>query len=123
MTNQEKKEKLKKDIKSIVKKTREVLGKDNSLPTNNEGLNLEHFIRFTPVAKTCQTVRKNRGIRSHRAANTLNVPQHTIKDIEETRISEISLSVLKIYVDYLGLTESFEIWEKDNADVIKNFKK
>ena len=110
------------NIDKIVHNTREALGKDMTLLADSVGLNLEHFIRFTPIAKTCEALRKHKRMTIHQVANKLKVPQYKIKDIEGTNVPDISVSVLRKYVEYLGLKESFETWETNNPEVLKNFK-
>jgi ribosome-binding protein aMBF1 (putative translation factor) len=111
-----------KQVKTIVQKAREALGKDITLLADSLGINLEHVVRFSPLAKVCKTLREQKGISIKDVAGRLNAPQYAIKNIEEVKLPDVSVSVLRKYIDFLGMTEVFAKWEKENPAVLKSFK-
>jgi ribosome-binding protein aMBF1 (putative translation factor) len=123
MNKEEKKKQVDRQIRDIAEKAKKVLGRDITLLAHSLGVNLEHAVRFTPVAKTCKAIREQKKLSIKQAANKIKVPQHIIKEIEGTSVPNISVSALRKYVECLGIKESFETWEKDNVDVLMSFKK
>jgi predicted XRE-type DNA-binding protein len=124
MDNKEKniKKQYNKTVDLIVKRTKDALGKDITLLAEGLGVNLEHIVRFTFIARICKDAREQKKISIKEISKSLNVPQYTIKNIEENKVPDISISALKHYVDLLGLNEVFEKWKKENLEVIKSFK-
>jgi len=52
----------------------------------------------------------------------MKIPQYRLKDIESGSIKTILPDFLDRYVEFLGLTDAFSDWLKDNEDIYKSIQ-
>ena len=86
-------------------------------------INPKDMIRFQAVSEMCQIERKKKGFAFKQIALSLKMPQYRLKDIENSRVTDINADILERYIDYLGLRECFDVWKEHNEDVYERLSK
>ena len=102
------------DVKVITKIMRAVLGPDLMKHIDEQGIQVEDIIRFTPVQKEIQASRESQGMSLKDAAARLKVRQYKLRDIESGLFSRIEPEILNAYCGLLGLGGFMESWCWDN---------
>lgn len=77
----------------------------------NCDINPKDMIRFQIVSKMCQSEREKKGLAFKQIALSLKILQYRLKCIESSTIRNITVDILKNYIDYLRLREWFNSWK------------
>ena len=105
--------------KNLVELAKLQLGKQFTMMTSNLKINVEHLVRFIPVAKFCQRKREEKNLSHKEIAKQLNVPHKKLKAIEDTALHEVKSEILIQYVKFLGIEKEFELWAQENQDILE----
>jgi hypothetical protein len=106
----------------IVKRLREVLGPEVTAIMDKSGINPDHMVRFQYISSLCINARKQKQISLKQISEKLKIPQYRLKDIESINIKTIIPNLLEKYIEFLGLTDAFCDWRKDNEDIYKSIQ-
>ena len=106
----------------IVKRLREVLGPEVTAIMDKSGINPDHIVRFQYISSLCINARKQKQMSLKQVSEKLKIPQYRLKDIESMNIKTIVPDLLEKYIEFLGLTDAFYDWQKDNEDIYKSIQ-
>ena len=106
----------------LVKRVQEVLGPEVADIMDQSGINPNHLVRFQYISSLCKNTRQQKQISLKQASQKLKIPQYRLREIEGGNIKAISLDFLNRYIDFLGLTNAFRDWLKDNEDIYKSIQ-
>jgi len=81
---------------------------------------IEDGVRFRPVMSVCEHMRESRGLSIKEAAAALKAPQYRLKAIEKGIMSEVEPDILLRYLEFLKITEWFELWKSANAKLARS---
>jgi Helix-turn-helix domain len=86
------------------------------------GLSVEDTIRFHLVSKKCREERERVGLSIKDAASRLSVPQYRIRALESVEIRNVAPTVLRNYLDLLGLSDWYSEWAHANAELARRLE-
>jgi transcriptional regulator with XRE-family HTH domain len=86
------------------------------------GLSVEDTIRFHLVSKKCREERERVGLSIKDAARRLSVPQYRIRALESVEIRNVAPTVLRNYLDLLGLSDWYSEWAHANAELARRLE-
>ena len=112
----------KKQAGLIVKRLKEVLGPEVTAIMDKSGINPDHMVRFQYISSLCINARKQKQMSLKQVSEKLKIPQYRLKDIESMNIKTIVPDLLEKYIEFLGLTDAFYDWRKDNEDIYKSLQ-
>ena len=112
----------KKQAVLIVKRLKEILGPEVTAIMDKSGINPDHMVRFQYISSLCINARKQKQMSLKQVSEKLKIPQYRLKDIESMNIKTIVPDLLEKYIEFLGLTDAFYDWRKDNEDVYKSIQ-
>jgi len=110
------------NAKLVIKKIREVLGPEITDMLDKSGINPNHLIRFQYISSLCTNAREQKNISLKQASEKLKIPQYRLREIESGSTKAILPDILDKYLDFLGLTDAFCDWLKDNEDIYKSIQ-
>ena len=108
--------------KLVNKMVREALGPEITDMLDKSGVNSDHLIRFQYISSLCKNTRDQKNIPLKQASEKLKIPQYRLREIENGSTKAILSDFLDRYVDFLGLTDAFCDWLKDNEDIYKSIQ-
>ena len=82
------------------------------------GIELEAYARLSVLGVQLRQARAARGLSLDEAAASLALEPHALKSVENLS-PKLSHSVLLAYVDWLGLSDWFAAWGRQNPDLIE----
>jgi len=106
----------------IAKRLREILGPEVASIMDKSAINPDHMVRFQHIASLCMNTRKQKQISLKQISEKLKIPQYRLNDIESINIKNIVPDLLEKYIEFLGLTDAFCDWRKDNEDIYKSIQ-
>jgi len=106
----------------LVKELKKRLGPELTDILDQSGINPNHLVRFQYIAGLCRNARQQRKISLKQASEKIKIPQYRLKDIEGGSIKTILPEFREKYVEFLGLTDAFCDWQKDNKDIYKSIQ-
>ncbi len=112
----------KQQAKLVINKIRDVLGQEITGILDKSAINPDHMVRFQYISNLCKNTREQMQISLKHVSEKLKIPQYRLKDIEDTSLKTIMPDVLEKYVEFLGLTDAFRDWLKDNRDIYKSLQ-
>jgi transcriptional regulator with XRE-family HTH domain len=83
------------------------------------GVHLDDVVRFLAVKSRCVAAREKAGLTLQDVAKQLRVPQYRIRDIESGHLNRITPSLLREYIELLGLTAWYEEWSLSNPELVR----
>ena len=101
---------------------RHVLGPEIADMIDKSGINPEHMVRFQYISSLCRNTRAKKNISLKHASEKLKIPQYRLREIESGDTKAILPDLLDRYLDFLGLTDAFCDWLKDNEDIYKSIQ-
>jgi len=103
-----------KDVKSVVRKVRQMFTPEMLAMFEKSGLDTEKSIRFSLLSSKCQKRRQALGWDLKKAGEKVGVPQYRIRAIESGYHREFSQKEVRLYVKVLGIDVWFQKWQKVN---------
>jgi len=82
------------------------------------GSAIEESFRFDALAKLCSARREAKGLSVPQLSVLLKVPQYRLKAVDQGRLREVDPTVLRKYVDYLGVEPWFRRWARQNRELV-----
>jgi len=82
------------------------------------GSAIEESFRFDALAKLCSARREAKGLSVPQVSALLKVPQYRLKAVDRGRLREVDPTVLRKYVEYLGLESWFRRWARQNRELV-----
>jgi hypothetical protein len=79
---------------------------------------IEESVRFDVLAKRCSTRREAKGLSVPQLSRLLKVPQYRLKAVDQGRLHDVDPTVLRKYVDHLGLGSWFRRWARENRELV-----
>ena len=108
--------------KLVNKMLRKALGPEITDMLDKSGINSDHLIRFQYISSLCKNTREQKNISLKQASEQLKIPQYRLREIESGSIKAILSDLLDRYIDFLGLSDAFHDWLKDNEDIYKSIQ-
>ena len=108
--------------KLVIKKLRDVLGPEITDMLDKLGINSDHLIRVQYISSLCTNAREQKNISLKQASEKLKIPQYRLREIENGSTKAILPDLIDRYLDFLGLTDAFFDWLKDNEDIHKSIQ-
>jgi transcriptional regulator with XRE-family HTH domain len=86
------------------------------------GVHLDDVVRFAAVKSRCVAAREKAGLTLQDVAKQLHVPQYRIRDIESGQLNRIAPSLIREYIERLGLTAWYAEWSAANPELAKRLE-
>jgi predicted GH43/DUF377 family glycosyl hydrolase len=102
------------ELSLLRERLREVLGPEIVGAMKSYGIDMDASLRFSSLAAKCRAAREEKGFSLRQAALKLKVPQYRLREIEDARIKAINGTLLRTYVEFLGIEQWFSRWAKQN---------
>lgn len=109
-------------VSKLTRGVAELLGPPAVELAQGFGMHLDDAVRFLAVKSRCVAAREKAGVTLKDVARQLRVPQYQIRDIESGHLNRIAPSVIREYIELLGLTAWFAEWSAANPELVRRLE-
>ena len=107
------------EVREMTRALRNAMGELFVSATKQYGLSVADGIRFMAVSTHLVEAREAKGLTLKMLAKELGVPQYRVAEIERGSTKHVDASLLRRYIDAMGLREWYSRWETANRGLAK----